>query len=191
MIPVPRRLTNVVGFDDGPFARDRPGSRVRVVGAVCARTRLDGVISGHVGKDGADATARLAALVSGSPFDRHIRAVLLDGITMGGFNVVDIHALSEALGRPVLAIARRPPRFELIRAALRRLRGGERRWAAIERAGAPEPMAGLFVQRAGLTQDEAADLLAATTLHGKLPEPIRLAHLIAGGVVTGTSHGRA
>ena len=83
-----RRLTNVIGFDDGPFARDRPGAPVRVIGAVCARTRLDGVISGHIRKDGADATRCLAALVLGSPFDRHIRAVLLAGITVGGFNVV-------------------------------------------------------------------------------------------------------
>ena len=187
----PRRLTNVVGFDDGPFARDRPGARVRVVGAVCARGRLDGVISGHVRKDGRDATTRLAALVLDSPFDRHIRAVLLDGITLCGFNVVDIHALSEAIARPVLAITRRLPRFELIRAALSKMSGGDRRWAAIERAGPPEPVAGLYVQRAGLTLDETRNLLAATTLHGKLPEPIRLAHLIAGGIVTGTSHGRA
>jgi endonuclease V-like protein UPF0215 family len=188
---VPRPLTNVVGFDDGPLARDRPGARVRVVGAVCARTRLDGVISGHVRKDGRDATARLAALIQSSPFDRHIRAVLLDGVTLGGFNVVDIHALSDEIDRPVLAIARRLPRFELIRAALSKLPDNDRRWAAIERAGRPEPLAGVYVQRAGLTLEAAGQLLAATTLHGKIPEPIRLAHLIAGGVVTGTSHGRA
>lgn len=188
---MPRSLSNVVGFDDGPFARDRQGARVRVVGAVCARTRLDGVISGHVRKDGRDATARLAALIQSSPFDRHIRAVLLDGVTLGGFNVVDIHALSAAIDRPVLAIARRLPRFELIRAALAKLPASDRRWAVIERAGRPEPLAGLYVQRAGLTLEEAGQLLDATTLHGKLPEPIRLAHLIAGGVVTGTSHGRA
>jgi endonuclease V-like protein UPF0215 family len=186
-----RRLTNVIGFDDGPFARDRPGAPVCVIGAVCARTRLDGVISGHIRKDGADATRRLAALILGSPFDRHIRAVLLGGITLGGFNVVDIGALAEAIARPVLVAARRRPRFELIRTALARVPGGDSRWAVIERAGPPEPLSGLFVQRAALTSAEARDLLAATTLHGKLPEPLRLAHLIAGGVVTGTSRGRA
>jgi endonuclease V-like protein UPF0215 family len=37
----------------------------------------------------------------------------------------------------------------------------------------------------------AAALLAATTLHGNVPEPLRLAHLIAGGVTTGESRGRA
>jgi len=164
-----RRLTNVVGFDDGPFdrilpgartpagARGRTGARVLLVGAVCARTRLDGVISGHVRQDGTDATARVAALVRGSQFDGHVRAVLLNGIAFGGFNVVDIHALAAALARPVLVVARRAPRLSLIRLSAR----------------------------------EARELLAATTLHGNLPEPLRLAHLIAGGITTGKSRGRA
>jgi endonuclease V-like protein UPF0215 family len=186
-----RRLTNVVGFDDGPFARDRPGARVLLVGAVCARTRLDGVLTGHVRKDGRDATARIAALVRGTPFDGHIRGVVLNGISVGGFNVVDIQALCEALARPVLVVARRPPRLALIRDALARLPGGAAKWAAIERAGPMEPVGGVYVQRAGLTLAEAAHLLAATTLHGNLPEPLRLAHLIAGGVATGKSRGRA
>jgi endonuclease V-like protein UPF0215 family len=38
---------------------------------------------------------------------------------------------------------------------------------------------------------EARALVAATTLHGNVPEPLRLAHIIAGGVATGWSHGRA
>ena len=38
---------------------------------------------------------------------------------------------------------------------------------------------------------EAEQVLATTTLHGNLPEPLRVAHLIAGGVTTGTSRGRA
>jgi endonuclease V-like protein UPF0215 family len=47
------------------------------------------------------------------------------------------------------------------------------------------------VQRVGLSREQAEALLRATTLHGKLPEPLRLAHLIAGGVTRGTSRGRA
>ena len=192
-----RRLTNVVGFDDGPFDRDPPGARARsgarvlLVGAVCARTRLDGVISGHVRKDGRDATARVAALVRGSQFDGHVRAVLLNGIAFGGFNVVDIHALAEDLARPVLVVARRAPRLGLIRSALARLPGGAAKWRLIEQAGPMEPARGVFVQRAGLSLREAEQLLAATTLHGNLPEPLRLAHLIAGGITTGKSRGRA
>jgi uncharacterized protein len=186
-----RVISNVVGFDDGPFDRGRRGARVLLVGAVCARTRLDGVISGRVTKDGRNAAATVAALVRGSQFDRHVRAVLLNGIAFGGFNVVDIHALAETLARPVLVVARRAPRLALIRSALARLPGGARKWRLIEQAGPMEPLRGVYVQRAGLSLGEARDLLAATTLHGNLPEPLRLAHLIAGGIVTGKSRGRA
>jgi len=188
---MPRLLTNVVGFDDGPFVRERRGVPVLLVGAVCARTRLDGVVSGRIRKDGADATARIAELVRSSQFDGHIRAVLLGGIAVGGFNVVDIHALAAALARPVLVVARRLPRLALIRDALSRLPRGASKWRLIEQAGAMEPVGNVFVQRAGLDIAEAGALLAATTLHGNMPEPLRLAHLIAGGIVTGKSRGRA
>jgi endonuclease V-like protein UPF0215 family len=69
--------------------------------------------------------------------------------------------------------------------------GAARKWRLIERAGLPESLSGLFVQRVGLSLADAEDLVAKTRLHGLLPEPIRLAHLIAGGVTTGRSRGRA
>ena len=47
------------------------------------------------------------------------------------------------------------------------------------------------MQRIGIERSAAAALVAATTLHGNLPEPLRLAHLIAGGITTGESRGRA
>jgi endonuclease V-like protein UPF0215 family len=184
-------LSNVVGFDDGPFDRNRRGGQVLLVGAVCARTRLDGVVTGRVRHDGWNATTRMAELVRDSQFDGHVQAVLLNGIAVAGFNVVDIHGLAAALARPVLVVARRPPRLEKIRRALELLPGGARRWRLIERAGAMEALGGVMVQRAGLTLGQARDLLRATTLHGKLPEPLRLAHLIAGGLTTGRSRGRA
>jgi endonuclease V-like protein UPF0215 family len=184
-------ISNVVGFDDAPFARSHRGD-VLLVGAVCSRTRLDGVLSGRVRRDGRNATRRMIELVAGSQFREHVRAVLLLGIAVAGFNVVDIHGLHEALSVPVLVMARRRPDYAAVRRALVRTGpGAARKWRLIERAGAMEPMRGLFVQRAGLSRAEAEHLLAATTLHGKIPEALRLAHLIAGGVTTGTSRGRA
>jgi uncharacterized protein len=184
-------LANTVGFDDGPFVRGPGRANVLLVGAVCARTRLDGVLSGQVRKDGVNATARMAALLLESPFARHVQAVLLGGIAVGGFNVVDIHELHRLVGRPVLVIARRAPRLDKIQRALAGLPGGARRWRLIEKAGPMEKLGVLHVQRAGLSAAEASALLAATTLHGHLPEPLRLAHLIAGGLVSGVSRGRA
>jgi endonuclease V-like protein UPF0215 family len=184
-------LSNVVGFDDGPFDRTRHGGDVLLVGAVCARTRLDGLVTARIRKDGWNVTRRIAALIEGSQFREHIQAVLLGGITFAGFNIADIHGLAARLERPVLVVARRRPRMEKIRRALGNLPRAESRWRLIERAGAMEPAGPVLVQRAGLSLADARALLAATTLHGNLPEPLRLAHLIAGGLVTGHSRGRA
>src|SRR6266704_2394176 len=66
-------------------------------------------------------------------------------------------------------------------------RGADRKWRLIQRAGPLDPIRGILVQRVGISIDHTRELLAATTLHGNLPEPLRLAHLIAGGVTTGAS----
>jgi endonuclease V-like protein UPF0215 family len=183
--------TNVIGFDDAPFDRDHRGD-VLLVGVVCSRTRLDGIISGRVRRDGANATREMIRAIEASQFAEHIQAVLLQGIAVAGFNVVDVHALHEALDVPVLAIVRRQPDFAAIhRALFARTRGAERKWRLIQAAGNLDRIRGVLVQRVGITIDRARDLLAATTLHGNLPEPLRLAHLIAGGVTTGASRGRA
>jgi endonuclease V-like protein UPF0215 family len=191
---------NVVGFDDGPFLREHRG-QVLLVGAVCSRTRLDGVISGRITRDGSNATRRMIELVQRSQFVHHIRAVMLQGIAVGGFNVVDVVTLSAELGVPVLVIARKAPDLVAVRRALfsdappvrPRVRGAAEKWRLVERAGAIEPLPAqrLWVQRVGLSLEAARRLVVATTLHGNLPEPLRLAHLIAGGIVTGKSRGRA
>jgi hypothetical protein len=185
-------ITNVIGFDDGPFDKHRRGGRdVLLVGAVFARTRLDGVVTGRVRRDGRNATLRMVELIRSSQFEKYVHAVLLGGIAVAGFNVVDIHALHAALGRPVVVVARRLPRYAKIREALGRVQGGDRKWALIQAAGPMEPVRGIYVQRAGISLADTSAMLEATTLHGKLPEPVRAAHLIAGGVVSGKSRGRA
>ena len=186
-----KAITNVIGFDDGPFVRESQ-EPVLLVGVICARTRLDGLVTGHVQRNGDDATERMAELVLGSQFAGYVRAVLLQGIAVAGFNVVDIHELSRLLSVPVVIVMRRMPDYPAIQAALEAIGlDAERKWQLIRRAGAPQPMRGLWVQAAGLAQDRVPALLEATTLHGNIPEALRMAHLIAGGVVRGVSHGRA
>jgi endonuclease V-like protein UPF0215 family len=210
---------NVIGFDDGPFARDHRGD-VLLVGVVCSGTRVDGIVSGRIRRDGSNSTRAMIDLVQKSQFGEHLGAVMLQGIAVGGFNVVDVHALHRALGVPVLVVTRRNPDLAAVERALfadvphqrPRVRGAKRKWALIESAGALELLgpsrraqkregptglrAGshapkLWVQRVGLSMEDARRLVERTTLHGNVPEPLRLAHLIAGGITTGKSRGRA
>lgn len=185
------RLSHVVGFDDAPFARGARGD-VPVVGCVFSDATLTGVLSGKVRKDGRNATEVLARLVTTSKWAPQLQLVMLQGIALGGFNVVDVAALRRLTARPVLVVARHAPDLGAIRdALLSRVPGGRRKWALVEAAGPMEPCGGVFVQRAGLSLEEAADAIARTALHGRIPEPLRAAHLVAGGVWGGESRGRA
>lgn len=186
-----RLFSNVVGFDDAPFAREHRGD-VALIGAVCSRTRLDGVLRGRVRRDGANATRSMLAMIERSQFRGHLQAVVLQGIAVAGFNVVDVHALHRALGLPVLVVARRKPNLASMRQALlTRVPAADRKWRLIEAAGPMCSLRGIQVQCVGMNLAQAAALLEATTLHGKLPEPVRLAHLIATGITLGSSRGRA
>jgi len=68
--------------------------------------------------------------------------------------------------------------------------GGARKWKLIARLGPPEPVAGVFVQRIGLSVDDAERVIRRLAVHGSVPEPLRTAHLIAGAIATGQSRGR-
>lgn len=184
------RLSHVVGFDDAPFARQHRGD-VLVVGTVFAGTRLDGVLSTRVRRDGVNATARLAECLLGSPFAPQLHAILLQGIAFAGFNVVDLQELRERTGLPVLVVARQAPDMRAVmRALLAHVPGGVRKWRLIEAAGPMEPLAGLHVQRCGIGAGAARQLLEDQKVHSRLPEALRVAHMIAGGVTTGVSRHR-
>jgi len=177
-----QRISHVIGIDDAPFL---PGHRgdVVIVGAVFAGTRLEGVLHERVRRDGVNSTRRIAAMVNGSRYAEHLQLVMLQGIAFAGFNVVDIRALSRQLSRPVLVVMRRLPDRQAIRQALfEQVPGGRRKWRLIEAAGAVEPVGHLYVQRIGIGLVEAASVIRRLCMNGHLPEPLRTAHLIAGGM---------
>ena len=184
------RTPCVLGIDDAPFERGS-GGPVSIAGVVCHATRFEGMLWGEATQDGTDATEALIALVAGSKFAPQLHAVLLDGIALGGFNVVDLAALHDALGRPCIAVMRRWPDRDAMRRAMARLPEPEARWARVERAGPIHDCDGFVFQAAGAQPADAALLLGAVTDRGHVPEPLRLAHLIGSAVMTGVSSKRA
>jgi hypothetical protein len=116
---------------------------------------------------------------------------MLQGVALAGFNVVDIFKLHRELAIPVLVIARHRPDLSAVRSALlTRVSGGRRKWSMIERLGPMEPAAGVFVQRVGISLEEAAVVIRRFAVNSSIPEPLRAAHLIAGAIATGQSGGR-
>lgn len=183
----------VLGVDDGPF-RPRSGGKVLLVGVVMrGRERLEGVLSTTVEKDGMDATERLVEMVNGSRHKDQLRVIMSEGITVAGFNVLDIKEVFERTGLPVVVVTRRRPDLEKVRKALRHLPEWGERWRRMKGAGKIHPVrvgrGKVYMQFCGIRKEDAEEILHLTISHGLIPEPLRVAHLIATGITRGESVG--
>ncbi len=183
----------MLGLDDAAFTWD--DATVPVVGVVMRGGRyVEGVARTDVTVDGDDATDRLIELLRASRFAPDLEAVLIDGVAFGGFNVVDVGRVAADAATPVVTVTRGVPDLVAMRRALDAHHAdAERRWRLI--AGVPTrtvPTEGvpLTVGAAGCSLDAAVEIVARTTVRGLVPEPLRLAHLIATGVFRGESRGR-
>lgn len=117
-----------IGIDDGPFDRTRKAD-VLVAGAVYrGGTWFDGLLTCRVRRDGRNATDRLVAMLTGSKFSDQLRYAFLDGIALGGFNILDLDRLHAETGLGLLVIMRRRPDLPAMRRALARLGRSEQRW---------------------------------------------------------------
>ncbi len=184
------RRPHVLGIDDGPF-RKHVGGSAPVAGVMTEGADLvEAVALTRFPVDGDAATQFLAEWVGGLRCWAGLQAVVLGGITLAGLGVVEIAPLAKRLGVPVLVVNRRDPADHRLEQALRAA-GLEDRIPAV--AGTPPARAlapGLFVSWAGADEARAAELVAASRRKSALPEPLRLAHLIARAVATGESRGR-
>jgi len=189
-LPPEGRTLRAVGFDDAPFARGRRGD-VGVAGVVCAGTRFEGLVWGRLRQDGWNATDVIAALLLDGKFLPQLHLVLLDGLSFGGLNLVDLPALAARLGRPCVAVMRRPPDLAAMERAVRSLPHPERRLALLRAAG-PVRCEGRFTfQVAGAAPEEIGRALPRLTDRGAVPEALRLAHLVGAAVRLGESGRRA
>ncbi len=181
----------ILGIDDSALISEK----VTIIGAFFrGGGQLDGVLKSEITKDGMDATDIITEMVRNSKYYSQIRVLMLDGATYAGFNPVDIKKIFEEINIPVIVFMRSYPDFEKIRLALEHLPEKEERWEIIRRAGKIYKIAQenpVFIQLCGIDEKSAVELVRMTSMHGNIPEPLRVAHLIATGVVLGESTGKA
>ena len=151
---------------------------------------VESVATTHFPVDGDDATGFLSAWIAGLRCRPALQGVLLGGITIAGLGVVDIREMAERLRLPTLVVNRRDPAAHRLADALRAA-GLADRLAQVERTPPAIPAGDhLFVAAAGVDPGTALGWVDASRGKSELPEPLRLAHLIARGVTTGESRGR-
>ncbi|WP_048204581.1 DUF99 family protein [Methanococcoides methylutens] len=184
----------ILGIDDSALIRDN----ILIVGAFFRGGQwLDGVMRSEITRDGMDATDRIIDMVTSSKHYGQIRIIMLDGVTYGGFNPVDIVRLNEDTGIPVIVLMREFPDFEKIKTALHHLPEADKRMEMMLRAGriietiSKDSSNPVFIQCAGIEVCLACDIVRLSSTRGNIPEPLRVAHLIATGIVCGESRGKA
>ncbi len=178
----------VLGVDDGVVIPHSRGFAL-VVGVVFRGGRwLEGVMHTKVKIDGLDATDQISSMILASPHHKQLRIIMLNGVTFAGFNVVDIKKISQETRLPTIAVADHMPDFEEIRKALQNLPKSDERWKTLWSGGEIHsiPVSGrnrkLYTQIAGLAVDDVRKIIQLTSTRSGMPEPLRVAHIVASGV---------
>lgn len=178
----------VLGVDDGVFTPHVRGFAPLIGVVFRGGYWLDGVMSTKVEVDGFDSTAKIGSMVLNSRHYKQLRVIMLDGVTFAGFNVVDIKKLNAETGLPVVAVTREKPNLKDIREALKNLPQSEKRWRAVLNAGKILEMStrskreNVYVEVSGILEEDAQKIVKLTSTRSSVPEPLRVAHLVASGI---------
>jgi len=168
----------VVGFDDS-----FKGNLAYIVGCVTCRDYVEGFLIDEIEVDGWDVSEKIVRLIEDSRFFRQIRCILLSGITFAGFNIADLDYIYEQLKIPIIIVLRKYPNFEKIRRALKNLDKPELRMKLIKKAGTVKDVKKILVQNYACDLDFVERILKLTIRRGKIPEPLRIAHLVASALI--------
>jgi uncharacterized protein len=185
----------IIGWDDGPFQFRKKGKAVLVGVIFRGGNFFDGILKTEIDIDGLDATEKIADAIMKSKYE-DLRIIMIDGITFGGYNVVDIMELCKKTKLPVIAVNRKKPDLEKFKQGMKGLPDYEKRLKAVGSAGEfyyAHLQGGkrLCFQKCGMEAKDAEEVIRMSSKHAAMPEPLRVAHLIASGFVLGESVGRA
>ncbi|HHE75698.1 MAG: DUF99 family protein [Thermoplasmata archaeon] len=188
-----KKNIRALGIDDSYFVPHKPG-KVEIVGVVMrAPNYIEGILIKKIEVDGLDCSDKIVEMLS-SRFGSQLKVILTQGMTFGGFNILDMDKVYRVSRIPIMAISRKMPNMEEIKNALKKhFPDWKKRWELLsshEIQKVRNKDYDLFVQSIGLAQSEIAEILELFTVRGAIPEPLRVAHLIASALHFGESRGK-
>jgi len=176
-----KKEVRIIAWDDCAFRFAQKS--VLLVGVVFRGGQfIDGLLSVRVKKDGMDATEKIADSILKTRHYDQLSLIMLDGITFAGLNLVDINKLRTATEIPVIVVQRDSPDMKKFLLAMKRVNNYEKRVKIVKAAGKIYRWKEVYYQKSGLTNKECEEILSLTCTRSKVPEPIRVAHLIASGL---------
>src|SRR5713101_1156291 len=180
--------TSCVGIEDGPFlSRRLGGSTAPLVVAQLNRPHLVKARVAAITVDGLDATVTASRMLSSLPVQDS--PVLLAGATFAGFNIINPRVLQRQFRTPtIVVIGSRPDNRAVKRALVRHFPDWRRRWKVLSSLGPLHQVrtfrneGSIFYESFGCEDDEARRILKEWSYVSRIPEPLRVAGLVARGL---------
>lgn len=152
---------------------------------------VDGFCFTYVTLGGMDATKNIVKMIKRLSRP-DLSAVLLSGTVIALYNVVDLEQIHDTIKLPIIALTYDESKG--IDKALLRLSDGKKRLEIHKKNRQRIPIIlknGLkvFIRPWGLTLDEAILFLNKFTIHGRYPEPIRVAKILARSILLSIKDG--
>jgi uncharacterized protein len=190
-----KREIRIMGIDDSPFDKFKDKKVLVVASLYRGGNYIDGLLSDYVSVDGSDSTKKMILMINKSKFKPQIQCIMLKGIAVAGFNVIDINELQKKTKIPVIVVMRIYPNLQIINDAIKNVMNWKKKWNLIVKAGKINEIkikkGKLFCQLSGINENKAKEFLSISCTNSNIPEPLRVSHIIASGIVKGESGGDA
>jgi len=147
--------------------------------------RINDVRLGMVHVDQLDTTDVILRLLS----RRRADIIFLSGASFAGFNIVDCRRLHNVLHIPMIIVSRDKPNNASVKRALKKhFPDWKTRWRLVRELGrihvfAPKPCEQpLYFEAVGISAANAKTVIRAYSTTSRVPEPIRVAGILAKGL---------
>lgn len=135
-------------------------------------------------KDGDDATDKIIQLANRNEYKAQLKLIMMKGITLAGFNFIDIKKIYRRTKIPVIVVMRNYPNIKKFLKAAKKF--NKNAGKIMKAAGKIEKYSikgkKLYIQTSGLNKKEIKELLQITVTHANIPEPLRVSNLISKGI---------
>ncbi len=134
--------------------------------------------------DGDEATEKIIKIHKKPRYTEQINLILLQGTTIAGLNIIDIHKIQKETEKPVITTLKQKPSKKRIKKAIKNTENSEKKLEKIEKN--PEyqkhPGKNLHYTSTGMKNEKAEIVIERLIHRGNIPEPLRIASVIAKGI---------
>ena len=189
----------ILAFDDGPHLKSdlahfnqksNKNSNIPLIGVVCRGIQLLNVSKGSIQVDGTDSTKEILKMYESNPYKDEIRLIMIDSPTLGGFNPPNPFEIFEKTKIPIILLPDKKPKSVINEVYSKVFPEREEQIKFLKKLPKleslivyvnqdPKISREIFFHTIGITKNEIIDLLNHLSEFSAIPEPLRLAHIIA------------